>query len=235
MADKTNVDTEGAGESVNPPVSDEAVAVTAAQVSEIVEKALKPIQGDIGGLYSRQDKDRDTYGDLLDEFKRQKEAGLDDNAAEAKAQATIADRVRQQKTDKVLEKLSLQLSTSPSAQSADNGTSGAIEAADAISMLEEYKIPANSPEFLDVLRKGATKESVEQFILGQVKPAPVASEAGIATSAASGVATQQQSVADLKDEYAAKVRENSGNRTVIASLRQEYAEKGVDVYSVDFS
>ena len=134
MTEPTNVELDGVVEPASPAASDSAVAVTAEQVSEIVANALKPLKGEIGGLYSRQDKDRNAYSELLDEFKKQKANGLDDTAATAKAESVLAEREKASKQERVLEALAARFLNEPSTQPVGNGESGAVDTAKAFEM-----------------------------------------------------------------------------------------------------
>ena len=72
MPENTDVDTTGAGGDTNPPVSKVSVNGDEERLSRIVKSAiaeeLKPIKGDIGGLYSRTDKQQNAFSDFLKEY-----------------------------------------------------------------------------------------------------------------------------------------------------------------------
>lgn len=232
MAD--NVDTPGVEEPASSPAS-EATVDNAAKLSELVKEVianeLKPIKGEISGLYSRQDKDRNTLSEFMDEFKKLKADGLTDDAAHVAAEATIKTREQSNKQAEVINALAEKFLDEPSTQPAGSGTSGAIEAVDAIKMLDEYNVSANSPEFLELLRKGTDKLSVERFILDNVKPKPGASPAGIATSAAVSQRAADSDIEELTDEYIKNysVALEENNREKATNIRREYRKKGVNV------
>ena len=150
MTEPTNVELDGVVEPASPATSDSSVAVTAEQVSEIVANALKPLKGEIGGLYSRQDKDRNAYSELLDEFKKQKANGLDDTAATAKAEAVLQERDRTSKQERVLNALAEKFLGEPSTQSVGNGASGAFDPAQVF--INEGHDP-NDPRVAAVMNK----------------------------------------------------------------------------------
>lgn len=146
MPDDLNVDTpraEGAVEKPTSPASEAAgksVAGNAADLSELVrtavEEVLKPIKGEISGLYSRQDKDRNQFREFMDEFRKQKKKGLDDGEAEIAANEVLSAKAAEQKArddeiawrKAVSEKLNL---SSP--QPVGNGQPGAVDVAKVIS------------------------------------------------------------------------------------------------------
>jgi len=150
MPDQPNVDAVGAGGTTNPPVSKQSVegaeqlsGLVKSVVREVLTEELKPIKGDISGLYSRQDKQNNTFSELLDEFKTQKANGLSDADAQTAAEKNVADKQRQEKRDAIIDKLAEQMLNPSSAQPAGNSASGVDAAA---KVLEELKLDAKDAE-----------------------------------------------------------------------------------------
>lgn len=159
MTDTPNVDNQaGAGADGNQPSASPqaggSVAGNAAELSQLVKAAiaeeLKPIKGEISGLYSRQDKDRNAFSEFMAEFKKQKAKGLSDEDAETAAQSSLVEREKQTKRDQIIDKLAEQYLNSSSAQPAGNGTSGADATA---KVLKEAQLDANTPEVIDLIRQ----------------------------------------------------------------------------------
>lgn len=145
MPDDTNVEPTGAGGTSNLPVSSGTVTDADALtklVRGVIADELKPIKGDIGGLYSRQDKQQNAFSEFMAEFKKQKGKGLDDNAAEVAAHTVLNERAEKEQErawrQSVSEKLNL---VAPA--NTDNGSRSVVDAAKVFSNMG---LPADNPE-----------------------------------------------------------------------------------------
>lgn len=201
MLYKTNVvyqnDGAGAGGDTNPSASPSAggtVAVDAETLSKLVRgviaEELKPIKGEIGGLYSRQDKDRNAVRELMDEVKKQEAAGLSSEDAITAAQNTLKNREEAIAEKQMLKDIHSKLFGSSSPESAGNGASGAD--VKAVAELQRYNLDPNSAESVALLRSlasltGDAKEAkLKQYILDQVAPKQPPSPAGFTQAPATG-------------------------------------------------
>lgn len=151
---ETNVESgqpNGAEGITNPNVSKEGgspVAVDADALSRLVKDAiaaeLKPIKGEISGIYSRQDKDRNALREFMDEVKKQQANGLSENDAIDAAQNALNERAETVAEKKMIREIHAKLFGSSSTQPAGNGPSGAEQA----QIISEYKLDGNDPEVI---------------------------------------------------------------------------------------
>lgn len=197
MLSKTNVvyqnDGTGVGGDTNPPASPQAggaVAVDAETLSKLVKAAiadeLKPIKGEISGIYSRQDKDRNAFREFMDEVKKQEASGLSPDQAFTAAQNEINSRAETLAEKQMLKDIHSKLFGSSSAQAAGNGESGAD--VQAVAELQKYGISTNEADAVELLRSiaplsaEARDAKVAKFILGKVAPPQPPSPAGFTQS-----------------------------------------------------
>lgn len=104
---KPNVGNEGAQEA-NPGVSQKSVEGSDRELLEAVQEfrqELNAIKGDISGLYSRQDKDRNVMRGLMEEYERLKSGGMSSEAAMQKAEQTFASAQQAEKRERMLEEI----------------------------------------------------------------------------------------------------------------------------------
>ena len=121
-------------------------------VKSVIAEELKPIKGEISGLYSRQDKDRNQLREFMDEFKKVKAEGKTDEEAEVIAQRNIAEREKQSKRDQVIDALAERFLGTPSTPSAGNGASGAVNPAQEIA--KKYNLDMNDKDYADAVKSG---------------------------------------------------------------------------------
>lgn len=169
MTEQTNVETQpgdaGAGGTTTPPASSQpgaSVAVDAKTLSKLVKDAiaeeLKPVKGEISGLYSRQDKDRNALREFMDEVKKQQANGLSENDAIDAAQNALNERAETAQEKKMLKEIHAKLFGLSSTQDAGNVASGAADMANVIS---ELKLDANSADVVAILAKGLDPDKQE--------------------------------------------------------------------------
>ena len=235
MTEETNVENVGAEGNANPPVSAGAVA-DASQLSELVKQAiaaeLKPIKGEISGLYSRQDKDRSVLGEFMDEFKKQKAKGLSDGEAEAAAQTTLKSREKEAERDALFAKLAEKLLNEPSTQATGSSASGTFDVAQAVEDLQVRQLDANDPDFIALIKSGLSKEKYNEYIANKTRPSKPASVGGIAQPPGTGV--PKSSPDALVAEYQSKMLSARGNKGLATAIKEEYRQKGVPVDQVYF-
>lgn len=236
MSYKTNVvyqnDGAGAGGDTNPPASPSAggtVAVDAETLSKLVKQViaeeLKPVKGEISGLYSRQDKDRNALREFMDEVKRQEAAGLSSEEAITAAQNTIKNREEAIAEKQMLKEIHSKLFGSSSPESAGTGESGTD--VKAVAELGKYKIDPNSAEAVALLRSMDKLNPLEKevklktFILDQLAPKQPPSPADLVQSAAAGGASKPKDVAALQEEQSQLLKNPSKNMKRLAEIRQE--------------
>ena len=128
-----NVDSlvpEGGSDAPTPQPSTEPtkpVAGDAAQlpglveaVRKVVAEELKPVKGEISGIYSRQDKDRNAFREFMDEYKKQKASGKSDADAEVAAQNALTERAEAVAEKQMLKDIHAKLfGSSPAGNGAD--------------------------------------------------------------------------------------------------------------------
>lgn len=147
MTPQPNVEDVDAGGTPTPPAAQASVAdaeTLSKLVRSAVDDALKPIKGDISGLYSRQDKDRNAFSDFMAEFKKQKATGLDDDAAETAANSAIEKRTKEQKRDALLEAVAKKLGL----DSPDPVGNGQGKAVDVAKVISEYGLKNDDPDVI---------------------------------------------------------------------------------------
>jgi hypothetical protein len=106
--------------------------------------------------------------------------------------------------------------------------------ADAIAQAEEYGVPVDAA-FINLLRdKNLSKEKVRDYILEQKKPPKEVNPADVIQSSTKG-GTPQKSVESMTQEYIQKAKGARGNRSALMQIKDEYRQKGVDVFNVDFT
>lgn len=137
MAEKPNVDgqqPEGDGVLPNSQSSEgqgqavEGNDVLLSKIGEMIDDRLKPIKGEIGGIYSRQDKDRNQFRQFMDEYNKQKGKGLSDGDAFSAAETALSEQESAAKKDKMIEEIYQKFVVGSSPQPAGNGASGAVDA-----------------------------------------------------------------------------------------------------------
>jgi hypothetical protein len=200
MTEEANVEervTEGAGGETNPPVSEEAsksVAVDADALSKlvrgVVEESLKPIKGEISGIYSRQDKDRNSFREFMEEVKKQEASGLSENDAIDAAESALSARAESAAEKKMLKEIHSKLFGDSPVSPAGNGENGAGQIAQVIS---ELPLDGNSPDVMAILaEEGLTLEQQELKLRRladrpKKQPSPSAAPSGNSGTAAAGV------------------------------------------------
>jgi hypothetical protein len=230
MLTKTNVvyqsDGAGAGGETNPPASPSAgttVAVDAKTLSELVN-TVKTLKGEIGGIYSRQDKDRNAFREFMDEYQKQKANNLSDTEAFTATENAIKQRAEAMEEKELLRKIADKVLGSPSTQAAGNGASGAsVEAA---AELEKYGL-AKDPDALELIRVNAPKDKVKDFILEKLAPKQPPSPAGLTQSAAltSAQKTNADSLSREFDAENAKIPRGSAGMNARAALKARIRQK----------
>jgi len=239
MTDNPNVETDGAGTEANVPASPEAVAGDANQLSELVKRVLadelKPIKGEISGLYSRQDKDRNQFREFMDEFKKQKASGLSDAEAEQAAQTALTEREKQSKRDQLIDKLAEKFLNESSTQTPGTGVSVSGELAQVI---RDNQLDANDPAVTEIIAAhggNVVKAAVALGKLAQVKASKPSASPAASTSITGGEVSIDPNIETLTAEYKNKIMAARGNKSLIKGLKDEYQKRGVPVDQVYFS
>lgn len=190
MADNTNVDKDGAESVANASsVSSGAVAgseTMAKIIKEVLAEELKPLKGEISGLYSRQDKDRNELSKFLDEFKKQKAKGLSDDEAEQAATSSLSQAEKDARQSALLDKLAERFLNEPSTNTGGASDSGAFDLSEAEKDMIARGLDVNDPEYLQLVKSGASQEAYNAYIVNKTRPAKPASASGIAQEPASG-------------------------------------------------
>ena len=211
MTESTNVDTQagGAGAEGNTtpsasPQTGATVAVTPAQLSKLVEdgieKALKPVKGEISGLYSRQDKDRNAFSEFMAEFKKQKKTGMSDDEAETAATAALSEREKAAKRDKAIDTILERFGDPASAAPAGNVQSGTEDQAKVISA---YQLDANDAEVIANMKlQGAEfKAAIADLAFRRATKQPASPSGATTLTSAPARAADTQSMIDKFAEY----------------------------------
>lgn len=147
MTEKSDVEVEGAGGTPTPPVSPKTVddAETLSKlVRSVVEDAIKPIKAEIGGIYSRQDKDRNQFSEFMAEFKKHKRDGLNDEEAERAANVSLEEKTKEARKDALIEAMARKLGLD-SPPPVGNGKG---EAVDVAKVLSETGLDQTDPEVI---------------------------------------------------------------------------------------
>ncbi len=235
MTDKTDVDIDGAGETTNSPVSKTSVTGEDERLSKIVKSViaeeLRPIKGDISGLYSRQDKQQNAFSDFLVEFNKGKAKGLSDQDAQTQAESALAGREqeakRQKAIDLVLERFANETSTKVTGNS--NGV-----ADEASKVFEEYSINPNDPEAIPLLGLQGTDlvKAVSKLAIKRAKQStPDSSEA----TAITGNPPQPAGVEKLTADYVKDMRSARGKPADLRAIKDKYLKQGVNVHEIDLT
>lgn len=202
-----NVDDAGAGGTTNPPVSQPPVegAVKLSDlvgtVRQVLSEELKPIKGDISGLYSRQDKQGNAFREFMDEYKQQKANGLPDKEAEDAAERVLADRDRQTKRDQIIDKLAEQVLGSSSTQTAGNGASGAVDKAKVVA---DFGLSETDADVVKLMREKNGVEfatEIGKMALNRSKQNPPSPASATAASAGQAPREDVQAKIALLAEY----------------------------------
>jgi hypothetical protein len=220
-ADQANV-SEGKAKSIAdaPPSSQELLEI---------RKELQLTRSELKGLQGRQDKEQNEIQRFMEDVKAQMAKGLSFDEAE---QAVNKSREASLKDDllfKMAEKLGV-LGDSPQ-NTAGNGSNAANEVA---KVFDKYGISANDPEAVPLLdlRGVDLIDGVASLAIKRAKQTPLdASEASSISGKSAPAATPEA----LKSEYISKMNAARGNRKQIETLKAQYKDKGVDIYSIDFS
>lgn len=237
MTEETVVDDGGAGGSTKPPVSQTPVTGDEERLAKIVKSVLaeelKPIKGDIGGLYSRQDKQQNAFGDFLKEFNKAKAGGLSDQDAQVQAENTLQGREQQAKREKAIDLVLERFGNDSSTSAAGTGTSGADEAS---KVFAKYEVDLNDPAAVGFLSlKGADLvDAVASYKVNKLKQPTLDSSAAGSLQGGSQN-NRPPSLEKMTEEYKTKMIAARGNKNLLSSIREDYKKKGVDVYNVSFS
>ena len=174
-----NVDEKGAEGIANAGASNSSVDGASNLPEELVkaletilDKRLKPIEGNISGIYSRQDKDRNAFDKFLDEYNKQKAKSPDLSEAELRANTKLALDASEEegKQKKMVEELYRKfVEPDPSSASGGNGNTGG---SDVGSLVSELGLDANDPRVvaLRASNLGPTKLMIELTRLSLSKP-----------------------------------------------------------------
>jgi hypothetical protein len=226
MSDNPNVDTQnptGAGGETNPPVSNgggQSVAGSA-DLSKLVRDAiaeeLKPIKGEISGIYSRQDKDRNAVRELMDEIKKQQAKGLSENDAIEAAQSALSERAETKAEKQMLKEIHAKLFGESSANPTGTRSNGTGETD---RVIQELSLDANSPDVINILakRQDPAMQELELRRLAQrpkPTPSPSASLAGNAP-VSEGVDAER-----LYAEMATLYKEPTKNAARLAAIQKQ--------------
>ncbi len=238
MPETPNVDPQagsGAGGTTTPPASTQAGAPVAGQAAElsklvrdVLAEELKPIKGEISGLYSRQDKDRNAFSEFMAEFKKQKAKGLSDEDAESAAQGNLAEREKQTRRDQVFDKLAEMYLGPSSPTAAGTGATGTAETA---RVIEKAGLDANSAEVIELIKQHGSNSVDFALGIGELKARqankPVSSAAG--TTAINAQATSPDKAADIEKGYLAAIAKvPRGNTHAVSQVKAEWRKKARD-------
>lgn len=140
MTDQSDVDVAGGGSTPKETPSTKPVedAETLSRLVEgvvknVLSEELKPIKGEISGLYSRQDKDRNAFSEFMAEYKKQKAKGLNDEAAEIAANNALDERKKATRRDQLIEAVAKKLGLD-SEQPVGNGEQEAVSVAEVVKL-----------------------------------------------------------------------------------------------------
>jgi hypothetical protein len=103
--------------------------------------------------------------------------------------------------------------------------------------LTAYGLDTNDPDVLKLVSgryRNADHFRAEAATLALRKSTP-STPSDTVSPAPTGSGINPPSGAELVGEYKTKMKSARGNRTLLASIREEYGKKGVDVHNVDFT
>lgn len=235
MAEKPNVDGPEPKGGVSEPTPTPSggngapVAGDAERLSELVKQVLaeelKPIKGEIGGLYSRQDKDRNQFRDFMDEFKKQKAIGLSDTDAEQAAEIALGTREREIKRDRLIDKLAEKFLDESSTPTPGKGQGVAESLAQVIL---DYKLDANDPGVAKILADHKGNDLKAASELGRHAASIASRQTGDPSASTSINATAPVETTDAKTlwkEYQKDVAPLRGNVLAVTNLQKEYRKR----------
>ena len=232
---ESNVDTQNEGAvGGQPPVSaqaggsiSDAEALVKLLESKLDEK-LKPVLAEVRGVQGRQDKDRNAFREFMDEFKKQKAKGLDDNEAEVAANQSLQQKAEAQSDKELLRKIAEKV-LGPSG----SGTPASANAK-VVEVLQQYpELDANDPDVVTkVLSLTDTKEAelAALRLLRQRQSAPSIS----AAPPAQGTPPRQPSDVEQLTKYRAEMLSARGKPADLNAIKEKYRKAGVPVDNVIF-
>jgi hypothetical protein len=231
------VDDKGAGGD-QPPASKSPVedAETLSRlVKQVIADELKPIKGDISGLYSRQDKDRKVFGEFLDEFKKQKATGLSDQDAEDAAQLVLTEREKAVRRDKVIDQLAERFLNESPEQIAGNNQNRAVKSAEVFGKIERAMQFDDNDIAAAAVKKAYADDpltmlsQLAELKVSQANVKPAGPAGALPPSGGQG-ATRAPELERLQKEYdAQKAKIPRGQTLAFSRLRQEYRQKGLNI------
>lgn len=237
MTENPNVESQGAGGN-QPPASGEAVAgkpdlsELVKVVRDVVSEELKPVKGEISGIYSRQDKDRNAFREFMDEYRKQKATGLSDVEAQNAAEQTLNAKAENAEEKRMLKEVYAKVIGSSSPQAAGNGVSGAVDLAKAVA---KYDLSESDPDVIEASRGksgDALDASLANLALKRAKQNPPSVAA--ASALQSGVGGKSDDVAALTEKYQKDMLAARGNKLLLKSIKEEAKKKGVPVDTIVF-
>ena len=244
MTDEPIVDDKGAGENQTPvsksPVED--AETLSRLVKQVISEELKPIKGDISGLYSRQDKDRKAFGEFLDEFKRQKATGLSDEAAETAAQNVLSEREKVARRDKVIDQLAERFLNESPGQIAGNDSNRAVKPAEVFTRIEQAMQFDDNDVAVAAVKKAYAGDPLEmisqlaQLKITQANIKPAGPAGALPPSGGIGGSREKKSTEQLEADYQKEIRNIAatmrGDQKIqaITNLKARYREAGLEKY-----
>ncbi|MFA6270964.1 MAG: hypothetical protein WC657_07200 [Candidatus Paceibacterota bacterium] len=240
MTEQSDVEVGGAGEKPTSPVSPKTVddAETLSKlVRSVVEEAIKPIKGEISGIYSRQDKDRNVYSEFMAEYKKHKRDGLNDEDAERAANVSLEVKAKETRKDALIEAMARKLGLD-SPTPVGNGQSGAVDVAQVIL---ETGLEQTDPDVIAAFAGKSFSDPRDAKLIAMdlrlrkvTKPEP--SDADRATN--SGSVPHSKDAAGLTEEYIKSqlaASKDPQRATLVRANKEKYRKLGVDVDHVSFT
>lgn len=236
MTENPNVGVDGAdlelpNESVSAKPIEAGIDKSESGDLTAVLNKLDTLEREFRGLQSRQDKDRNSHRDFLDEFNRFKSSGMNEADAVDAANKSLGDKEATERRNQLIDKL-LAKEANSSSQAGVGSTPNVSESYSKV--LTELELSPTDPSVIDLIRKGHTdlNFAVEAGKLARKRAsAPIPTQAqGLAST---GSPVPDKSMDAMVVEYKQKVLANRGNKRAIESVKAEYEAKGVPIGQID--
>ena len=224
MTENPNVGVDGAdlelpNESVSAKPIEAGIDKSESGDLTAVLNKLDTLEREFRGLQSRQDKDRNSHRDFLDEFNRFKSSGMNEADAVDAANKSLGDKEATERRNQLIDKL-LAKEANSSSQAGVGSTPNVSESYSKV--LTELELSPTDPSVIDLIRKGHTdlNFAVEAGKLARKRAsAPIPTQAqGLAYT---GSPVTPPSVEALEIEMSKLIKNPTANAKRITEIKKE--------------
>jgi hypothetical protein len=238
MAGKTDVEDpkpnsgdeplDGEGEAVEGKTSAEQLLEEFGKFRASVEGRFKAVEGNLSGIYSRQDKDRNVLQEVLDEFNALRGAGVPEAQARSEAEKRVRAREveegRAARLDSALEWIEQQKLL----QAGKKVEAGATE--ELVKVLAEYGLDEKDPAVVPFFgMQGAELKAAVADLAFQRSKTSKKTTTTAGMRAGGETTTETPDVDKLTAKYLEEVEPLRGNIIGVSQVQSKYRKLGLNI------